>query len=81
MKIVFVDDSDIVLETLKSLVLEMIDAKMIECEFLDDSSKVKQMIEDEALEYDLMFVDINMPNISGYDLAKCAKEIEKYDLK
>lgn len=81
MKIVFVDDSTIVLDTLKSLVLEMIDSKMIECEFLNDSSKVKKMIEDETLEYDLMFVDINMPNVSGYDLAKSAKKVKKYRYK
>ncbi len=78
MKIIFVDDSTIVLDTLKSLVLDMIDLKMIECEFFSDSSKVNTMIQNETLEYDLMFVDTNMPNISGYDLAKSAKKIKKY---
>ena len=81
MKIIFVDDSTIVLETLKSLVLEMIDSNMIECEFLNNSQKVKDMIENESLEYDLMFVDINMPNVMGYDLAKAAKKIQKYKYK
>ena len=81
MKIIFVDDSTIVLETLKSLVLDMIDSKMIECEFLNDSKKVKEMIESETLEYDLMFVDINMPKVMGYDLANAAKKIQKYKYK
>ncbi|MEA2092294.1 MAG: response regulator, partial [Campylobacterota bacterium] len=31
--------------------------------------------------YDLMFVDINMPNVSGYDLAKSAKKVKKYRYK
>ena len=81
MKIIFVDDSTIVLETLKSLVLDMIDSKMIVCDFISDSASVKKMIENETLEYDLMFVDINMPLVSGYDLAKSAKEIAKYKYK
>ncbi len=81
MKIVFVDDSTIVLDTLKTLVQEMIDSKMIVCDFLNDSSAVKSMLEDELLEYDLMFVDINMPNVTGYELATCAKNIDKYKFK
>jgi CheY-like chemotaxis protein len=81
MKIVFVDDSQIVLNTLKTLVQEIIDSKMIICDFFNDSSSVKKMIEEEILEYDLMFVDINMPKVSGYDLAKCAKSKEIYKYK
>jgi len=81
MKIVFVDDSSIVLDTLKSLILEMIESKMIECKFINDSVSVKKMIEDEKLEYDLMFVDINMPHVDGYDLASTAKQILKYKFK
>jgi len=78
MKIIFVDDSAIVLETLKSLVLDMINSKMITCDFINDSTLVKKMIEDETLDYDLMFVDIDMPNVTGYDLAKSAKQTKKY---
>jgi len=81
MKIIFVDDSKIVLTTLKLLVLDMIESGEIECSFLIDSSSVKEMIEDETLEYDLMFVDIIMPQFSGYDLAKIAKEKTKYQYK
>ncbi len=81
MKIVFIDDSTIVLETLKSLVQEMIDSGMIKCDFFNDSFSVKEMIENETLEYDLMFVDINMPNITGYELAISAKKLEKYKYK
>jgi len=81
MKIVFVDDSNIVLKTLKDLVLEMIESKMIECEFMNNSVDVKKMIDNETLEYDLLFVDINMPDVTGYDLAKSAKKISKYKNK
>lgn len=81
MKIIFVDDSNIVLESLKSLVLDMIDSKMIECDFIINSEDVKKMIEDETLEYDLMFVDIDMPKVTGYDLAKTAKNMQKYKYK
>lgn len=81
MKVIFVDDSKIVLETLKSLVLEMIESNLIECEFYSSSLDVKERLEKESLEYDLMFVDINMPNITGYDLASVAKSIVKYKFK
>jgi len=81
MKIIFVDDSQIVLDTLKSLVQDMIDTQMITCEFLNDSTLVKKLLTTEKLEYNVMFVDINMPNVSGYDLAKCAKNINKYKYK
>ncbi|QOY55307.1 response regulator [Candidatus Sulfurimonas marisnigri] len=81
MKIIFIDDSTIVLDTLKSLVLEMIDSKIIVCDFFTDSISIKKMIEEESLEYDLMFIDINMPIITGYDLAKTAKKIKKYKYK
>jgi len=81
MKIVFVDDSQIVLNTLKTLVQEMIDSQMIVCDFFNNSSSVKEMLEEETLEYDLMFVDINMPKVDGYDLAKCAKSKATYKYK
>ncbi len=81
MKIIFVDDSTIVLQTLKSLVSEMIESKIIKFEFINDSLSVKKMIEDETLEYDLLFVDINMPNVTGYELAKAAKSKQKYKYK
>jgi len=81
MKIIFVDDSQIVLNTFKALVQEMLDSKMIVCEFLNDSSSVKNSIELEKLEYDLMFVDINMPHVTGYELAQTAKNIDKYKYK
>mgnify|MGYP000076405860 CR=1 FL=1 len=81
LKIIFVDDSTIVLETLKALVLDMIDSKMITCDFIDDSKSVQKMLEDESIEYDIMFTDINMPNVNGYDLASSAKKLQKYKYK
>jgi len=81
MKVVFVDDSTIVLDTLKSLVLEMIETGLIECEFFSNPVKVKKMIKKEILEYDLMFVDINMPEVTGYDLAISAKKRDKYQYR
>ena len=81
MKVIFIDDSTIVLETLKLLVLDLIDSNLVECEFIRDSVDVKKRIENETLEYDLMFLDINMPIVDGYELAKYAKKIEKYKYK
>jgi len=80
-KVVFIDDSTIVLKTLNTLVSDLIEDGIVECEFHDNSSHLKKMIESEELEYDLLFVDINMPQVTGYDIAKTAKAIEKYSNK
>jgi len=80
-KVIFVDDSLIVLKTLNNLVADLIENGMIECEFYSDSVLVKEMIESEKLEYDILFVDINMPNVTGYDIVKTAKAIQKYRYK
>ena len=81
MKIIFVDNSTIVLKTLKTLVLELIESKEIECKFISDEKIVYKGLKDQTLEYDILFSEIDMKDISGYDLAKYAKSIEKYSNK
>ena len=78
MKIVFIDNSTIVLDTLKLLVAEIIDSKMIDCEFLSDSNEVKKMIESETIEYDLLFLETNLCDVTGYEIAISAKKTNKY---
>ena len=78
MKVVFVDDSKIVLQTLKSMLRDIIEGGNIECNFYSDSVNLQKKILNEELDYDLMFVDINMPMVNGYELVKSAKEIKKY---
>jgi len=78
MKIVFIDNSTIVLDTLKVLVAEIIDSMVIDCQFFSDSNEVKKMIEDEVLEYDLLFLDTKLLDVTGYEIAILAKKINKY---
>ena len=78
MKVVFIDNSTIVLDTLKLLVAELIDSKMIDCQFFSDSNEVKKMIESGEIEYDLLFLDTKLSDVTGYEIAILAKKTNKY---
>jgi len=80
-KVIFVDDSQVVLNSLKAVSLEVEKSGLAEFSFFVKSEEVYDKLEKEELEYDLLFVDINMPKVSGYDLAKLAKSKEKYRFK
>jgi len=81
MKIVFVDNSTIVLKTLKTLILELIENKIIFCEFISDERKLYKQLENQTIEYDILFSEIDMQYINGYKLASYAKSIKKYSSK
>jgi len=81
MKIIFLDNSTIVLQTLKTLVLELIENKEIECEFIDDERHLYRALQEQTLEFEILFSEITLQNISGYEVAKYARTIEKYQDK
>ncbi len=80
-RVIFVDDSQVVLNSLKAVSSEIEKSGLAEFSFFVKSEEVYDKLEKEELEYDLLFVDINMPKVSGYDLAKLAKSKEKYRFK
>ncbi len=80
-KVIFVDDSQVVINSLKTVLSEIEKSDLAEFSFFVNSEEVYDKLENEELEYDLLFVDINMPKVSGYDLAKLAKSKEKYRFK
>jgi len=80
-KVIFVDDSQVILNSLKAVSSEIERSGLAEFSFFVKSEEVYDKLEKEELEYDLLFVDINMPKVSGYDLAKLAKSKEKYRFK
>ncbi|MCD6189976.1 MAG: response regulator [Sulfurimonas sp.] len=80
-KVIFVDDSQVVLNSLKAVSSEIEKSGLAKFSFFVKSEEVYDKLEKEELEYDLLFVDINMPKVSGYDLAKLAKSKEKYRFK
>jgi two-component system chemotaxis response regulator CheY len=82
MNIVFVDDSKIVLETLKSVVVDITsEMEGIECLFFENPEEFLKKVHEENIEFDLAFFDINMPKLSGFDLTRKIKSIEKYRFK
>ncbi len=78
MKAVFIDDSPFVLETFKQLVKELSVRYALEAEFYSDPIKVQAMIAEQKLECDIAFIDINMPSIDGYTLARMLKDHSRY---
>jgi len=86
MKIIFVDDSKLVLMTLKVIVLEILNNNelrdKITCEFYNSSPELLEIAKNkEDFNFDLAFFDINMPQISGFDLTKEIRAIDKFKFK
>lgn len=80
-KIVFLDDSKSILKTITYAVEELVNDGVITIETYNDSEAFVTLIENESLEFDILFSDINMPGASGYHVAKLLRTKEKYQSK
>jgi two-component system chemotaxis response regulator CheY len=81
MNIVFVDDSKIVLETLKSITEEISEELVnvdINSYFFNDPVEFLQLAKSEKVEFELAFFDINMPKLSGFDLTTEIKSLQQF---
>jgi two-component system chemotaxis response regulator CheY len=74
-KVVFVDDSKTVLASVELAVEELVESGLIE--FLTFNNPVEFLAEVEAnrISYDLLFTDINMPQMTGLELSQKLKNI------
>lgn len=74
-KVVFVDDSRTVLASVEFAVEELVQNKLIE--FITFNNPVEFLAEIEAnkISYDLLFTDINMPQMTGLELSQKLKSI------
>lgn len=74
-KVVFVDDSKTVLASVELAVEELVESGLIE--FLTFNNPVEFLAEVEAnrVSYDLLFTDINMPQMTGLELSQKLKNI------
>lgn len=79
--IVFVDDSKTVLASVEVALEEMIDKGDITINTFDSPVAFLQAVETGRFEYDLLFVDINMPEMTGLDVIARVKQYEKFSQK
>ena len=79
-KVVFVDDSKTVLMTAQMAVKELVDRGNIKLFTFENPLKVLDFVE-EGFVYDLLITDINMPQLSGLDMAKRLKNTDSVKLK
>jgi len=79
-KVVFVDDSKTVLMTAEMSVKELIENGEIELKTFENPLEVIEAVENGFI-YDLVITDINMPQMSGLEMAKKLKTIDSVKLK
>lgn len=79
-KIIFVDDSKTVLMTAQMSVKELVDTKQVELKTFENPLEVLKYVEDGFV-YDLIITDINMPQMSGLEMAQRLKNIDSVKLK
>lgn len=80
-KVIFLDDSKSVLKTISYTVTDLVKDGIITVELYDNSEDFAKNLKDCTIDFDILFADINMPDVSGYDIVKLARTIEKYKTK
>lgn len=77
-QIVFVDDSKSILKTIEILLKSRVQNGEIEIRTFSKAVDFLEAIESNSIEFSVLFLDINMPVLSGYDLLKKVRETEGY---
>jgi two-component system chemotaxis response regulator CheY len=75
-KVVFVDDSKAVLASVELAVEELVNNKSIVFYTFSNPAEFLEKIKAGEIEYDMLFTDINMPQMTGLELAKSLKSID-----
>ena len=78
--VVFVDDSATVLMSAEVATQDLVDKGIIDIKLFNNPLDVLEQIE-SGLRYDLLITDINMPQMSGFDLTTKLKSIPKLKSK
>jgi len=79
-RVVFVDDSKTVLMTAQMSLEELIKSQKIKFYSFENPLDLLEAVENGFV-YDLLVTDINMPQLSGLEMAKQLKEIPSVKLK
>lgn len=77
-QIVFVDDSKSILKTIEILLKNRVQNGEIAIRTFSKSADFLDAIESKSLKFSVLFLDINMPVLSGYDVLKKLREMETY---
>jgi len=78
--IVFVDDSKTVLMSVEMALSDLIKNGVLELKMFENPLELLEAVENGFV-YDLLVTDINMPQLSGLEMAKRLKEIPSVKLK
>lgn len=77
-QIVFVDDSKSVLKTIEILLKNRVQNGEISIKTFSKTADFFEAVESNSLEFGLLFLDINMPVMSGYDVLKKLRQMNAY---
>jgi two-component system chemotaxis response regulator CheY len=75
-KVIFVDDSKAVLASVELAVEELVQSGAITFNTYSNPAEFLALAQSGAVTYDMLFTDINMPQMSGLELAKALKSID-----
>ena len=79
-RLIFVDDSSTVLMTAEMALEGLVDSGIVELKTYDNPLDLLADVE-AGLSYDLLITDINMPQMSGFDLSAKLKSIDSVKAK
>ena len=74
-KVVFVDDSKAILASVDFAVEDLVNSGIIEFESFINPQEALTKAQNGELVYDLLFTDINMPQMNGFELSEQLKAI------
>lgn len=74
-KVAFVDDSKTVLASVELAVEELVDQKLIEFSTFANPVEFLESVKSGIVTYDLLFTDINMPQMTGLELSRALKAL------
>jgi two-component system chemotaxis response regulator CheY len=74
--VVFVDDSKAVLASVELAVEELVASGAIHFATYANPAEFLELVRGGSVSYDLLFTDINMPQMSGLELAKALKALD-----
>jgi len=80
-RVIFVDDSKVILATAQLAVKEMANKNQIEVQIYSNPAELLAKLLNGEENYDLLISDVNMPQLNGLDLAKKLKASARFKTK